>query len=107
MLEWRSDKKKGKKAAVNILKARSRVLNIHITFMHVFVCVRAFMYTLGCELVVITTLYYGCEKGIHNIVHNVPRNIHLYIGSQRADYENVTCMQRCHNIELYDQIQAV
>ena len=34
-----SDKKNGRKAAANILNARSSVLNIHISFMHVFVCV--------------------------------------------------------------------
>ena len=90
------------KAAVNILKARSRVLNIHIKCMHVFVCVCvcvcAFMRTLGCELVVTTTLYYGCEKVIHNVVTTCPQRApestflrYRNVGSQHADYKNIMC----------------
>ena len=89
--------KEGGKAAVTILKARSRVLNIHITFMHVFVCVcvcvclcvRAFMCTLGCQLVVTTTLYYGCEKVIHKVaqhVPNVPWSLHFYVVTMLCMY---------------------
>ena len=65
----------------------------------VCVCVRAFMCTLGCELVVTTTLYYNCEKVIHNVAHNVPQSCHND-GSHCADYENIACIQR-HNVELF------
>ena len=72
------------------------------------VSVRAFMRTLGCELVVTTTLYYGCEKVIHNVVTTCPQRASestflrcSNVGSQHADYENITCIQRCHNVELF------
>ena len=107
-----SDKKKGKKAVVNILKDRSSVLNISISFMHVcvcvYVCVHACAHSLGCQLVVTTTLCYGCEKVIHNVITTCPQHasestfLRFHnVGSQRADYENMTCTQHCHNVELF------
>ena len=56
----------------------------------VCVCVCIWVCTLGCELVVTTTLYYGCEKVVHNV------------GSQRAEYVNIMCTLRCHNV-IYQQ----
>ena len=62
------------------------------------------MCTLACELVVTTTLYYGCEKVIHNVAQRAFKSTCLHchnVGSQRADYENITGIQRCHNVELF------
>ena len=108
----RSDKKKDGKAAVNILKARSRVLNIHITFMHVFVCVCVCVWVCVCVCVCVcacidATLYYGCEKVLHNVCTTFARASESTflcchnVGSQRTDYKNITCIQCCHNMELF------
>ena len=46
------------------------------------------------------------------VAHSVPWSLHLYIvtnnvGSQCADYENITCIQRCHNVEFAGALPVV
>ena len=53
--------------------------------------------SIGCDYNVVLWLF----TTLAQCAHNVPLSLHFYVGSQPADLENVTCIQRCYNVELF------